>query len=213
MAPLGLPTPMARIHGIAIPLLALAAAGLLASSGTASAMYVITPLRIEASHAEAEPGDIIDLTLERDPEHEGRSLAGETVLVRFGYDRNEPRENETHSGESDWVYVDIGRVTLNDKSAGALSWTIPAEVDDHNAFLTVLDDAGQTLGSTHVRVGDATPMMFALRAGTDKGAVQEETPAPDVEADTQATSDVPAPGLVLGVVALAAVALLVSRRR
>lgn len=193
------------------PMLALAAFGLLAASGVASAMYVITPLRIEASHAEAEPGDIIDLTLRPEQDYEGESLAGKSVLVRFGYDRNEPVEGQEHTGESDFVYVDIGRVTLNDNSAGALSWTVPAEVDDRNAFITVLDEAGETVGSTHVRVGDASPIMFALASGTKGEPVQEG--GPEVQADTQAESDVPAPGLVAGVGALAAVALVLSRRR
>lgn len=194
-------------------LLALAAVGLLAASGVASAMYVITPLRLETSQAAAEPGDILDLTLSPDPDHEGESLAGTSVLVRFGYDRNEPREGEEPPGESDLVYVEIGRVTLNDESAGALSWTVPAEVDDHNAFLAAIDDAGETLASAHVRVGDATPIMFTLAAGAEDAPAPEEPRATDAATDARATSDVPAPGLVMGVVALAGVAALHARRR
>lgn len=193
-------------------LLASLVVGALVAAPAASALYVVTPLKIRISDNAPEVGDAVTLTLLRDPEYkENTSLAGRTVTVRYSYDPNEGEENSTPpaEGEATSVTRDIGTVTLDAKEGGTLAWTIPAELDRHNAFLTAVDENGEDVGVGYspVAVGDAPPMMMIMAGGGGgsepeplspgspepaPGAQPEPQPAtgaPDGAADTDTTQE------------------------
>lgn len=246
-------------NGISIPLLALASVSLLAASPGAAALYMVTPLHVTLSPGEADVGDAlaIDLSPAGD-EYDGPTYEGATVTIRYGYDPNEGEEqpgspppssdpdgtvssNGTVEPEnpeappSDEEYVDpyvygtIATVTLTAKSTASTTWTIPAEVDDRNVAIQVLDADGKLLGIAHVAVGDAIPMMYlAMENGPANGEPLPADGAPDGPAagspetpqgpanearDTNDSKNVPAPGALLALGALAGVAVAVARRR
>ena len=230
-------------HAVAMPLLALAAIGFLATAPTAAAIYVVTPLNLDASATQADVGDTLTFRLSSNPEHEGSSYAGQTVRVQYGYDTAENAEpsgdpNETTSSsdetteETPYVYHDITTLTLDDAANGSFEWIVPAEVDDHNVFVTVLSDTNETLASAHIGIGDADPMMFLMREsgpasppveGEDQPLQSEDggsgEPATDAQHDDGAAAGddvqnpVPALGVTAAAVAMGVGALLLARRR
>lgn len=228
-------------HAVAMPLLALAAIGFLAMAPTASAIYIVTPLVLDASTTEADVGDTLRFDLSPNAEHEGPSYAGQTVRVQYGYDTAENEEpssdpNETASSddetsETPYVYRDITTLTLDDASTGSFEWVVPAEVDDHNVFVTVLSDTNETLATSHIGVGDADPMMFLMResgpasppAEGEEQPLQSDDGSGEPATDTQEDDGAPAaddaqnavPTLSVTAVALAigVGALFLARRR
>lgn len=226
-------TPMnARTHAIAVPLLLVATT--LVASGPASAMYMITPLALNASAYDTQVGDLLKFTITPNADHEGPSWAGQTIRVQYNYDPNEGREpasNESpdaavSDGEdqaSPYVFVDLPGVTLDEKESGAFEWTIPADVDDRNVFVVLLSADGETLASVNVRVGDAAPLMM-LMAGNGPTEV-EQTPVTDTAAppaddaaapqtqDETSANNVPALGLGGALVAAGVAVALLARRR
>lgn len=230
-----------RPHAIAMPVLLVAA--MLALSAHASAVYTITPLRLQASANEGEVGDEIAFDLSANPDHEGPSYAGQTVTARYSYDPHEgehqasedpeaPVSNESSGEESDspYVHADITQVALDEKSSGAFVWTIPAEVDDRNVFIVILSADNETLASSHVRVGDAEPMMFTMQEGAPgspepvtgdaepadgSGETLTPSPSPTPTPEESEGNDTPALGLVatLAAVAAGAAGLAHARRR
>ena len=211
-------------------LLASLLVGALVAAPGASAMYVITPLKVQVSHDAPQVGDTVTLTLIPDPESNHSSLAGQTVTVRYSFDPQEGEENSTppEGGEAKSQLRDIGVVTLDAEQRASLAWTIPPELDDHNAFLTVVDEAGEEVGAGYapVAVGDAPPIMMIMRGSpSESGPVEsgpvesapeqepagavDETPRAEDEARDNAT---PAIGLA-AFVAVAAIAALTVRRR
>lgn len=205
---------------IAIAVAALAAVVALAPS--ASAVYIVTPLQLTLGTDHANVGDEVEIVIGPSPDWDGASYAGRTLVVRYYYDPDEGAENRTEGGSTPSDQREIGRVTLDESSKGSIQWIVPAELDDHNAFLSVANetDSEDGLAFTHLPVGDAVPLMFALMSG-EKGQAGEPEPAGPVEGaptDTQADeadakSNVPAPGVVAIVAGLAAAAALVARRR
>lgn len=214
-------------------LLASLLVGALVAAPAASAMYIVTPLKIRASDDAPEAGDTITLTLLPDPEHDdpnATSLAGKTVLVKANYD---PKEGEEGSepGSAQPVFLDLGSVTLDAEQSGTLTWTIPAELDRHNVFLTAVDEEGNDVGIGYgpLPVGEAPPMMTIMQGSPSEGS-PEGTPLANEEAQgnlddtdggapepaTNASSDqenaTPGVGL-LALVAVAGLAAVALRRR
>lgn len=225
-----------RTPAIALPLLALAAATFLATAGPASAIYVYTPLHISVSAGHAEVGDELTFDISPSEETNASEYAGLTVTIHYAYDRNAPGHGDENSS-SDVVTSELTTLTLDAKASGTFTWIVPAEVDDHNVFVSVRNGDGDALGDVHLAIGDAEPMFFAT--GGQKGGALEsdenaETPLPE---ETDGTNDpaaqsgaaptpsptveekgdsaVPAAGLAGAVGALGAAALivLVARRR
>ena len=226
----------ARTHAIAVPLLLVAS--LMVAGGPATAIYVITPLTMTASANEAQVGDELTFDLAPNPDHEGPSYAGASVRVQYGWDRmegqHEPSENPNETVSSDdetentHEVRDLTTVTLDGESRGSFTWTIPEEVDDRNVFVTILSEKDETLASAHVRVGDAEPMMFALRSGsgaepamegapegtppaTTEGGAEDATTTTD-EARDEGGNDVPGVGLLAAAAAVGLAALALRRR-
>lgn len=200
-----------RSLGIAIPLLALAAAGLLAASGPASAMYVMTPLRLGFSDTEVQAGDEVTLVLDPEPEDENATkYAGQTVRVRYSWDSHEGEEGLGAPPEDGTVAGDVGTLALDAKVHGSITWTLPAEADGHNVFFQVLGADDKLLAAGHVPVGDAPPVMAAMGGGPG-GAPLEAAPEDESTGGEDEKNAVPAPGLLALAAGVGALALL--RRR
>lgn len=175
--------PMRATHRLLLASLLL---GALLAAPVASAVYITTPLKIQVSDDAPEAGDTVTLTLLRDPEYkENVSLAGKTIVVKYNFDPQEGQENSTppEEGTARTQSGEIGTVTLDDKEGATLTWTIPQELDDHNAFLTALDENGEDVGIGYgpIAVGDAPPMMMIMRNPASGGAepvAPDETPPP-----------------------------------
>lgn len=204
---------------IAFAVAALAAVVALAPS--ASAIYIMTPLQLTLDSDHANVGDEVEIAIGPTPDWDGASYAGRTLVVRYYYDPDEGAEGQTapEGGSTRTDFREIGRVTLDENSKGSIRWIVPAELDDHNAFLSVANetDSEDGLAFTHLPVGDAMPLMLSFMSG-EKGQAGEPEPAAPVDgapSDTQADakSNVPAPGVVAIVAGLAAAAALVARRR
>lgn len=204
---------MARAPLLAVLLIALA---LLAP--TAHAVYVMTPLRLTPVDSEGDVGDELGFQVEPDPESD-RSYAGATVRLRYEWDPDEG--NESAPPDEPTSDADVRRgtgpsVTLDAKGQGTFTWTIPAEVDDRNVALSLIDDAGEAVAFAYLRVGDAEPQFRTMVGGGPGGAIEPgehaTTPQPTGRAEDTTTNDTlaPAPFAALAVLALAAIA---ARRR
>lgn len=219
-------------------LLALALFGALLAAPAASAMYIITPLKIQVSDDTPQVGDTITLTIVPDPEYDdpnATSLAGKSIVVKLNYDPKEGDEN-SEPGSAQPVFLEIGTVTLDDKQSATLTYTIPQELDDHNAFLTAVDEKGNDVGAGYgpIAVGDAPPIMMIMRNTPAEGGAQPqpegtgtvgeeaqgnlddtppaETSGEDVAAEDAKDNATPALGLA-AFIAVAAIAALVVRKR
>ncbi|HUR69213.1 MAG TPA: hypothetical protein VM370_08200 [Candidatus Thermoplasmatota archaeon] len=173
-----------------------------------SASMVETPLAVEPDPQAAEVGDVVTFHVTLLNASWKDRLAGHTYRVDF-----------THDGETEGADVTIGRignVSLDEKAEGTFEWTIPAEVDDQNVFVTIMD-GDEGIGSAHIAVGDAPPIMFAAGGGPstvdDVPPAEGGTDASGEEREPTPAKDVPGLGAgLLGLATLAAV-LLASRRR
>lgn len=221
---------MTRQHALVTPILALAAAAFLATSGVASAIYVVTPLALSFSSDHAQAGDRLTLTLGPNPEHEnGTTYANAQVVIRYSWDPNEEPASEDPdqpvSSEDrqpqEMVEGEVDAITLDAGAKGTTTWTVPAEADDHNVFFQVLDpDTNETLASGHVPVGDAPPVM-AILAGSGPaepaprdGELGGTPPAQEENADDDAAKkDTPGVALVGALAALGLAAVVLARRR
>lgn len=207
-----------RPVALAAPLLAVCAAALLAISGPANALYVVTPLTLTFSAQEAEAGDVITLTLGPNEDHENASTyAGQDVRIQYSWSANEGQDPENSSSDADEVTGIAGQITLDGEARGSFTWQLPAESDDHNVFFTILAADDEPLAHGHVRVGDAEPIMAIMAGGSDDGAIAEtgpvdSTPAQDASSEGSGNA-VPAAGVALLLGALGAVALALARRR
>lgn len=180
---------------------------LLLLAPTAAAAIVETPLRGSADPAEAQVGDVVTITLEPANETEAARLADADLVVTW----NGIEDESTHP---------VGTLKLDAGGRATYEWTVPPEADDLNVFVAFAR-GDETLGQVHVRIGDATPMMFTM--GGDPGAVEEEVvatpPAQATASGTPPPASTPAatkatPGLPLAaIVAAVALALVVARRR
>ena len=176
-----------------LPLLAL----LLLAPG-AQAVFIETPLRLTPADAEAQPGDGLAFDVAPTNDSSGAAYAGKTLRVRFTTDAQSP-EQATEG--------DAGTVTLDDKATGAFTWVVPAEVDDLNVILSLMDGE-EVVGTAHVRVGDAEPVMYAQGEGLEGGEALAGEPEP-----TPATQK-DAPGFTaLAILGGAAVAILLLSAR
>lgn len=206
---------MARTFGIAMPILALAAAGLMVASGPASAVYMVTPLTLRFSQDEAQVGDEITISVGPNAEDPNATqYAGRQLSVQYGWNpnENEERDPEQPTSDADEVSGNVGVVQLDENVEGSLTWTIPAEADDHNVFFRVIGPGDELLASGHVRVGDAPPVM-AILAGSGPSEVGEPLPPePEGESASDEKSAVPAPGLLAVAVGVGALALALRRR-
>ncbi|HWH08095.1 MAG TPA: hypothetical protein VNX21_02780, partial [Candidatus Thermoplasmatota archaeon] len=115
------------------------------------------------------------------------------------------------------VQGDAATVTLDDASAGSFTWTVPAEVDDRNVLLQVMD-GDEPVATAHVRVGDAEPMMHATGGGSPGGPVggaepvgEDEPPAEEASGGARESPGFTALAIVGG--ACVAVLVLGARRR
>lgn len=219
---------------------ALLAGCLLVAATPAQAIYLITPLNIDPSSAEADVGDGITFTLTPNDEYEGASYAGQTVTIRYSFDPEEGQrdsatypedpdgtvssDDEPRAPDEEWedttITRDVGPVSLDAESRATFSWTVPEEVDDRNVFVTVVAEDDTTLARAHVRVGDAEPMHFLASESSprdlkDDGALSnDDAQADDFPQETgEGRSSIPAPGLVAALVATAAIALALRRSR
>ena len=216
---------MARTHGIAIPLLALFAAAVLATSGTASAIYIYTPLQFENAPEKADVGDTLDLVVVPDAENASAKTdhAGKTLRAVLGWSASEGQEPDASASEEDAREEDIGTVALDADARGSLTWTVPAEVDDKNVFIRLETAEGEAVAFAYIAIGDAEPVMMIAASGPSEGGegVEEPTATPVEEGgnldDTNAESsggrsNVPGAPVVAALVGIGALALALRRR-
>lgn len=210
-----------RTLGIAIPILALAAAGLLAVSGPASAIYIVTPLSLSFSDDEVDVGDELTLDIGPNPEDQNASkYAGQTVRIRYAWNPQESNESDPDQPASSEdgaqeVAGDVGTLTLDGQVRGSLRWTIPQEADDHNVFFQVLGADDEVLANGHVRVGDAPPTMATL-AGSGPAEGGEMEPVPEQRGEESAAEDADGnavPGIGVAAIAVGAGVLALALRR
>ena len=142
---------------------------------TGRAVFIETPLRLTPSSVEADVGDALQFDVAPANDSAAAQYAGRTLTLHYAYDAE--TEGQQAGG-------DAGTVTLDDQGAGRFTWTVPADVDDKNVFLSLMD-GDEGVGSAHVRVGDAPPTMFAA-GGMENGGgeVVEETPTPETQKDS-----------------------------
>lgn len=158
-----------------------------------------------------------------EPQPEGSGSGGSTdsgEATTTDPDAPVSSDDETAGGEAEdpYTYATIATLTLGASSTGTAAWTVPAEVDDHNVFVTVLSESGDTLASAHIAVGDAPPIMWAAMEGApdDTKVVEDTPPADRDDAGGESADDtgrvVPAAAPVAALAAVAALALLARRR-
>lgn len=205
------------------PLAAALLASLLAMAGPADAIYIVTPLTLSPTDVEADVGDALQFDVAPHPDAEGASYAGRTLTVRYGYDPHEAAANEEPPSDPDGtvssddappedasILRDAQTITLDDASKASFTWTVPAEVDDKNVWITLVDEQNESVANANVNVGDAPPRMYALMEGSQGDGAPVQTDAEAVQDD--ATNDVPAPGVLALAVGAGLVALALRRR-
>ena len=134
-----------------LPTLPLLAILLLAAAPGAQAVFIETPLRFSPVDADAEVGDELRFDVAPANDSAAAQYAGRTLQVRYATDAESPEQSTR--GEA-------GTVALDGKATGVVTWTVPADVDDKNVLLQVVDGE-EVLATAHVRVGDAEPVMYA----------------------------------------------------
>lgn len=217
----------ARQLGLAPPILALLIGGMLAISGPATAIYIVTPLTLTPSTEHAEVGDEIDFTIAPQNDTEAAAWAGRTVRVEYSWDTAEGEgagsPEEPTSDETYQTRLLLESLTLDDAARGAFTWTVPDEVADHNVDIRLVDDAGEGVAFTYVAIGDAPPQMRILAGsgmaeGGEEPADDTTTPTPAEQEQNAPENDasgnaVPAAGAIAALGALGIVALALARRK
>lgn len=190
----------------ALPLLAML---LLAAAPGAQAVFIETPLRLSPTDAEAEVGSEMRFDVAPANDSAAAQYAGRTLQVRYATDAESPEQSTR--GEA-------GTVALDDKATGVVTWTVPADVDDKNVLLQVVDGE-EVLATAHVRVGDAEPVMYATGGPANGGGQVVEGGEPLASEPPPGNKDESAspnesPGFTaLAILGAAAVAVLVLGRR
>lgn len=167
---------------------------------TGAAMLVETPLVLDAAPDQPKVGDTITITITPKNDSVAQQYGGKTYPIAYTYDGAEGDP----SGQGD-----AGNVTLAADGTGSFTWTIPPEVKDTNVFLTIMDGE-DGLGSVHVAVENAPPIMFAMGGGPADTGTPVDEGASDAESEKTEERAVPGAGLFL---ALAAVAVGIAIRR
>lgn len=216
-------------RSLTLPLVGLLALALLA--GPASAIYLVTPLRLASSAQTAEVGDSVTFTVSPENESMAQAWAGKTVRVGYSWFPNETdatRDGDAPTSSEDPEAQPERRVlrdalTLDAGANATFTWVVPEEVRDRNVDVYLEGEDGERVGFAWLGIGQAPPQMRIL-AGSGPAEPGEQVqqddvvaePGPDAQQDEPASTvdgnDTPAPALVaaLGVVLLAALAL---RRR
>lgn len=192
----------------ALPLLATL---LLAAAPGAQAVFIETPLHFSPGSADAEVGQELRFDVAPANDSAAAQYAGRTLQVRYATDAESPEQSAR--GEA-------GTVALDDKAAGVVTWTVPADVDDRNVLLQIVDGE-EVLATAHVRVGDAEPVMYATGGPSAGGGEVVEggeplasEPAPGNEDESGGAKESPGfTALVLAGGAAIAVLALGLRRR
>lgn len=186
------------MHRIAV---AVTLACLLAAAPQAAAMVVETPLVLEADNLQPRVGDVVTIDVTPKNDSVRATYATGTYTAAYNYDTEE--EGATR-------IVPIGNVTLDGDAKGTFTWTVPADVKDKNVFVT-LTDGDETLGTLHLAVENAPPIMFA----TGGAGEPEPTPLPEDDGERENVEsngrDVPL-GLALTALAVAGVAAVARGR-
>ena len=169
----------------------------------AAAVLVEMPLAVEADKPAAKVGDVVTFDVSLLNESWKERLAGRTLRVEFTHD------GSTQTDES--AVGVVGDVTLDADAVGTFTWTVPESVDDKNVFVTIMDGE-EGVGSAHVAVGDAPPIMFATGgAPPDGGAIDESGGEPVDDATNE--REVPAGGAAFALLGVLAAAVAVVARR
>lgn len=193
-------------------------ASLVLVAAPATAMYVVTPLRANASTNAAEVGDTIEVRVEAENETTAGEWAGELVLAFYAYDTSENADDPEEASSSGSYVKEVinDSLALDEEAHASFSWTVPQEADDHNVAIRIESADGELLALVDIAVGDAPAVMRAL-AGSE-GGVEEVVPENETgEAtegdDPDASTQVPGAGVALGLGALSVSALAWRRRR
>lgn len=207
----------------------IATAVLLATASTASAVYVHTPLRLSAPGDHADVGDAVEFTLEPNDDTNVTEWAGRTLRVVYSYDANEgadgsePDASTDSSGMREGVVLES--LALDDAARATFTWTIPADVQDKNVNIAVVNEDGDGAAFAYLAIGDAPPVMRTTSSPDDgreidngDGDGEPLPPASDDEARQSGAADDSSrtvPGLAVGgaLVAAGAVAVALARRR
>lgn len=172
-------------------------ASLLLVASPASAMMIQTPLVVESDVEHAQVGDDVLFSIHPQNRSEADRYGGRTLRAEYRYDATEDGREAGHGA--------VGNATLAADATGSFRWTVPAEANATNVWITLFDGE-DVVGTAHLPVGDAPPIMFALGGGpADSGPVDE--PA----AQSSGARTVPFAGIGLLVAAAVGVALLVRR--
>lgn len=197
------------------------AAALLVSAlvfGPASAIYIETPLALEASDREVEAGDVVVFQVRALSGAE--PYAGATVRVVYAFDANETGEGPDGPTDSASFQerVLLDRLVLGAKADGTFEWTVPAEVDGRNVDVIILSQGDERLAFEYLAVGDAPPQMRIMAGSGPAGGPEphlEDADGQDAAdgSDRQADARESVPGAgVLGVLALLGGVALLRRR-
>lgn len=179
--------------------------GVALAAAPAHALYVMTPLRLTPTDSEGNVGDKLAFHVSPDPES-NVSYAGQTLTLRYTWDPNEGSESSEAAAREGTG----PQVALDAKGEADLTWTIPAEVDDRNVGLSLIDGAGEAVAFAYVRVGDAQPQMRTMAGSGGMPPAseipEENAPSPHVEPTPEKAVPGAALAVTLGALALASVA-------
>ncbi|HVM45695.1 MAG TPA: hypothetical protein VM582_07140 [Candidatus Thermoplasmatota archaeon] len=205
-------------------LLAALLASLLALAGSAQAIYIATPLRLDSDAVSGDPGDTIDFAISPENETTRDEWRGRSVVVLFVYDPDERAQPDERTSSDRMRGGTIAEsLVLDERASGRFSWTIPDEADGHNVQVRVESEEGDLLAVRDVAVGDAPPVMRILAGGSgddgrepapigNENGRTDAPPADGTRRDEPAGDDVPAAGL-LAVLAVGGAAALALRQR
>lgn len=198
------------------PIACLLVIALLGILPTADALYIRTPLTLNADETQADVGDSVTFRIGTDPENASAASdwGGKNVVIAYTWDPNEGDPSPEAESTTSRTVVDPALALANDATA-TFTWTVPEEVRDRNVEITVQSNGGDLLAVYPMVIGNAEPRMRIAASGPS-GEQPVETPlesgAPPTGPATE-TNNVPgfAP-LALGIAVVGA-ALLLARRR
>ncbi|HVL48818.1 MAG TPA: hypothetical protein VM889_09700 [Candidatus Thermoplasmatota archaeon] len=185
--------------------LALAAiATALFAAPAAQAIYMVTPLTIQADEGTANVGDAVPITVTAYNDSTQADWAGKTIAVRL------------FVVETEEEHLVLESLALDEKAAAAFTWDVPAYADDKNVVLLLKSDTNETLARRDFAIGDAEPIYRLMaESGPGNEKVSRDDSALDTGAPPASPSRTPGPAALalVGAGLAAALGLALARRR
>jgi len=160
-----------------------------------SAMLVETPLRLAADDKEPDNRQNIKFQVGATNDTTRDQLAGKDVIVRWAvYDENGSAQEQTILRDD---------LVLDGEARLDFTWTLPAEADDRNLFVTI-ERGEELLAQVHLAVGDAEPMLMLM---SEMGPEDAEPSDGIEEEEHSEPANVPGLGIIAAVLGLALVGI------